>query len=86
MLCLEYRLKQYFVAYIVFSIMKPEFIHSLKLFNFYVGFGILMFVTVKDLVLWVVTLCSPEKAQGTGGTYDLHLQGQRVSQTRNEWK
>jgi hypothetical protein len=66
--------------------MKSEFIHSLKLFNFYVGFGILMFVTVKGLVFWVVTPCSPERAQGTLGKYDLHLQDQRVSQRRNEQK
>jgi uncharacterized protein YfaQ (DUF2300 family) len=65
--------------------MKSEFIHSLKLFNFYIGFGILMFVTVKAVVFWVVTPSSLERAQATLGKYD-HLQDQIVSQRRNEQK
>jgi hypothetical protein len=39
---------------------------------------------MKGDVLWVVTLCSSERAQRFRETYRLHLQGRRVWQGRNQ--
>jgi hypothetical protein len=52
----------------------------------YFEFRVLPAVIVKSTVFWHVTLCSLEKAQWFGGTYHLPLEGQRISQVRNEQK
>jgi hypothetical protein len=44
------------------------------------GFEIHTVVTVNITVVWVVSLCSSERAWRFGGTYHLHLQGGIVSQ------
>jgi hypothetical protein len=50
-----------------------------------VGFDVLTSVTVKIIVLWDVMACSVlEVYQCFGGTYCLHLQGQRLSQASNQ--
>jgi hypothetical protein len=40
-----------------------------------IGFYVLMAVTMKGEVFWVVELCTLERAQCFRGTYHLHLQG-----------
>jgi hypothetical protein len=37
---------------------------------------VFMVVTIKNVVFWVVTLCSPRKNQRFGGTYRLNHQGE----------
>jgi hypothetical protein len=40
---------------------------------------------MKSSIFWNIMLCSPLKVnQRFGGTYRLHLQGQRMSQARNQ--
>jgi hypothetical protein len=42
-------------------------------------------VAVKSSIFWDIILCNPLKAnQHFGGTCHLHLQGQRLSQARNQ--
>jgi hypothetical protein len=43
-------------------------------------------IDVKNMVVWVVTSCSSERAQCFGGTYCLHLQERKVNQLRNQQK
>lgn len=45
----------------------------------FVGFKVLMVMTVKYGVFWVVIPCSSGRAQHFGGTYCLNLWGQRAS-------
>jgi hypothetical protein len=40
-----------------------------------VGFEALTVMTMKNMVLWLVTPCSWETVLSIGGTYRLHLQG-----------
>jgi hypothetical protein len=53
-----------------------------KVMIIYIGFKVLISVTMKSTVLWVVMLCIFEKAQYFGGTHYLHLSGQP---TRWRW-
>jgi hypothetical protein len=52
------------------------------------GFEVLTAVTMKSTVLWVVTTWISEKFQHFHfrGTYFLHLQGQRISQAKDQQK
>jgi hypothetical protein len=54
----------------------------------YVAFEVLTAQTMKSTLFWVVMPRSSKKGQPFGGTYGLHLQGQRVhvSQIRNQHK
>jgi hypothetical protein len=47
------------------------------------GFEILIAVTMKSMVFWVVTPHSPERAQCFLVTRHFHLQCQRIMQSRN---
>jgi hypothetical protein len=52
----------------------------------FVRFEVLSAVTMKRTIFWDVTLCSPvDVHQRFGGTYCLHLQGQKVSTARSRW-
>jgi hypothetical protein len=52
----------------------------------YLRFAVLVVVTVKSTIFWVVTPYSSERARHFVGTYRLHLQGRIVSQARNQRK
>jgi hypothetical protein len=47
---------------------------------------VLLAVTMKSTVFWAVLLYGPEEVRNFRGTYHIHLQGQRVSQARNQQK
>jgi hypothetical protein len=47
---------------------------------------VLMAVTMKSAVSWIVMSCSVERPQCFGGTYCLHHQSPKVSQARNQQK
>jgi hypothetical protein len=40
-------------------------------------------VTMESAIFWIVTLCSSEEVRRIRRTYNLHLQGRRVSQAGN---
>jgi hypothetical protein len=42
--------------------------------------------TKHSMAFWVVMPCTLQTAQHFGGTYQLHLQDQRVSEARNQQK
>jgi hypothetical protein len=49
------------------------------------GFEVLTAVVMKNSIFWNITLFSPLKVyRRFGGTYRLHLKGQRMSQARNK--
>jgi hypothetical protein len=45
------------------------------------GFEVLVVVTVKSMVFWVVTPCSLERVRCFRGAYHFNLQGKIISQT-----
>jgi hypothetical protein len=49
-----------------------------------IGFEILTFVTVRTTVFWVVMPCRLERSRSFVEKYCLHLQGQRLFQSRNQ--
>jgi hypothetical protein len=50
-----------------------------------IGFEVLTSVIMKSTIFWDITPYSPLKInRSLGETYYLHLQGQRIRQTRNE--
>jgi hypothetical protein len=49
----------------------------LKYQSQHVGFEAHRAATMKGTAIWVVTPCGSERANHFGGTYRLHLQGQR---------
>jgi hypothetical protein len=50
-----------------------------------VGFEILTAMVTKRSVLWYITPCSQLKVNRRfGGTFRLHIHGQRISQARNQ--
>jgi hypothetical protein len=58
---------------------------------YWVGFEVLTVVVMKSTIFWDITPCSPLRFNRCfGGTYRLHLQGQRIRQTRSQheskWK
>jgi hypothetical protein len=51
----------------------------------FVGFEILTAIATKTSILWDVTSCGTVKVNTRfGGTYRLHLQSQRVNQTKHQ--
>jgi hypothetical protein len=56
-----------------------------KLLMYYAGSEVLTVVVMKSYFFWDIMLCSPLKvSQRFRWTYYLHLQGQRISQARNQ--
>jgi hypothetical protein len=50
-----------------------------------VEFEVLTAVVMKSAIFWEIMLCSPLKVNRSfGGTYRLHLQGSRISRSRNQ--
>jgi hypothetical protein len=53
--------------------------------RFSVGLKVLRAMVMKIYAFWDIIACSPSKiSQHFGGTCCLHLQGQRISQARNQ--
>jgi hypothetical protein len=49
------------------------------------GFEVLTAVVMKSSIFWDIKPCSPLKFNRRfGGTYRLHLQGQKISRARNQ--
>jgi hypothetical protein len=51
--------------------------------TFKVRFEVFIVVTMKNAILWDVTLCGSCKNQRFGGMYCLHHQGEKNQQARN---
>jgi hypothetical protein len=69
---------------IKFWIYVPCFLYFLFIWSIIVGCSRTVY-RMKSATFWDITLCSPLKVtRRFGGTYRLHLQGQRMSQAKNQ--
>lgn len=65
---------------------RRHWTHHLVFSRYSIVFPIGAWIFFKSVVFWGATLCSSERAQCFRETYHFHLQGSRLSQTRNQQK